>query len=68
MGREEEREMEIHLSLKDVDAKEEEANENGTEEAAEAIAGEVDDDASLVQPSLQQNIMKTEEVYIYIPL
>lgn len=68
MGQEKEREMEIDLSL-NIDAKEEEEEEepvlHDTEEAAEATAGEVDDDASVVEAvSLQQN-MKTEEVHIF---
>ena len=36
-----------------------------TEEAAEATAGEVDDDASLLHGSLQQN-MKTDHQEVYI--
>ncbi|GMY39145.1 putative WRKY transcription factor 9 [Fagus crenata] len=60
--------MEIDLSL-NIDSKEEEEEEeepvlHDTEEAAEATAGEVDDDASVVEAVSLQQSMKTEELCV----
>ncbi|MCH91895.1 WRKY family transcription factor [Trifolium medium] len=75
MGREEEsKKMEINLSLKidsDDDEQGEEVEdhdqvkEDEKEEVHEATAGEIEDDSSLIQLSLQDNT-KTKEILICI--
>lgn len=66
MGREKERGIEIHKQEQEEEEEEEEkkTQPNDTEEVAEATGGEVDDDASLLQGSLQQNMKTDKEVSI----